>query len=191
MTDDKSKLADETQEALGWTVPTLRTAPTEAQVEAAVENAVVRITEAAIMTLDADEDNTVRLEAFARGIRPDLAALAAAPGRDDVLEHILRQMGENAAQTARDYAREQQSLRDENARLREAGDELRERGFDGEFYVQGDKLDLVFRPGGGSYCGADQVVARMACGETAHWLPSVVAELLNAALNPKEPPHDA
>jgi hypothetical protein len=52
----------------------------------------------------------------------------------------------------------------------------------GEFFVDGDKFDLIFRPDGGSYGGDDKIVARMACGETAYFLPSIVARLLNAAL---------
>jgi hypothetical protein len=54
---------------------------------------------------------------------------------------------------------------------------------DGEFFVDGNKFDLIFRPGGGCYGGGDKIVARMACGETAYWLPSLVARLLNAALS--------
>ena len=49
----------------------------------------------------------------------------------------------------------------------------------GEFFADGDRFDLVFRPGGGSYSGADVIVGRFACGDTAYWLPGFVAELLN------------
>jgi len=61
----------------------------------------------------------------------------------------------------------------------------------GEFYVDGDKFDLIFRPGGGCYAGDDQIVARMACGETAYYLPSVVARLLNNALATHPRPDEA
>jgi hypothetical protein len=53
----------------------------------------------------------------------------------------------------------------------------------GEFFVDGDNFDLIFRPRGGNYGGADKIVARMACGDTAYSLPSVVATLLNDAWN--------
>ena len=54
----------------------------------------------------------------------------------------------------------------------------------GEFFVDGDKFDLIFRPGGGNYGGADKIVARMACGETAYWLPSLIARFLNGQIAP-------
>ena len=68
------------------------------------------------------------------------------------------------------------------ATVQEVGRELRDRISGGEFFVDGDKFDLIFRPGGGNYGGADKVVARMACGDTAYWLPSLIARFLNAAL---------
>jgi hypothetical protein len=70
--------------------------------------------------------------------------------------------------------------------------ELQRRLGDGEFYVNGDTFDLIWRPGPPprNFASLDQIVARMACGETAHWLPSIVAQLLNAALrNPIPTPN--
>lgn len=64
------------------------------------------------------------------------------------------------------------------AALPQAG-EVEEKLGKGEFFVDGDKFDLIFRPGGGNYGGADKIVARMACGDTAYWLPSLVARFLN------------
>ena len=68
-------------------------------------------------------------------------------------------------------------------------DELREalsRIGEGEFYANGDTFDLYFRPGGGSFAGNDKIVAKMACGDTAHYLPSIVARALNAILAKQE-----
>lgn len=65
-------------------------------------------------------------------------------------------------------------------------EQVRDRLGQGEFFVNGDTFDLIFRPGGGSYTGADKIVARMACGETAYWLPAAVATLLNDALGHRQ-----
>jgi hypothetical protein len=74
------------------------------------------------------------------------------------------------------------SQQDREAVLEEAATKLRGKLGEGEFYAQGDRFELIFRPGGGSFAGLDQVVAKMACGETAYWLPGLIARLLNAAL---------
>lgn len=85
-------------------------------------------------------------------------------------------------------SRIEHSTPDRNAVLEKARTKLLTKLGEGEFYAQGDRFDLVFRPGGGSYAGGDIVVAKMACGETAHWLPGLVATLLNTALTTKPKP---
>lgn len=52
----------------------------------------------------------------------------------------------------------------------------------GEFYANGDKFELVFSPGPTSLLNAHIVVGKFACGDTAYWLPGLVAALLNRAL---------
>lgn len=64
--------------------------------------------------------------------------------------------------------------------------ELRAKFGGGEFYVNGDTFDLIFRPAGGSFASSDKIVARMACGESAFILPQIVAGMLNAALEGDE-----
>lgn len=48
----------------------------DSDVEKAINDTLVKITEAAVMCLDADEDDTFRLEAFGRGIEGYLRALS-------------------------------------------------------------------------------------------------------------------
>lgn len=60
----------------------------------AINDLVVRITTAAVMCLDADEDNTVRLAAFERGIVQDIdrfrtAALTTASAEAETEKRVL------------------------------------------------------------------------------------------------------
>lgn len=68
-------------------------------------------------------------------------------------------------------------------KMRELRERLNDAGLgDGEFFVDGDRFDLVFRPGGGNFSSYDKIVARCATGETAYKLPAIIADALNAAL---------
>ena len=67
--------------------------PNRESVEQAVNNCLVRITEAAVMCLDADDDDTTRLEAFGRGIEGYLRNLAFTHPTTDTQSDAVRELG--------------------------------------------------------------------------------------------------
>jgi hypothetical protein len=62
------------------------------------------------------------------------------------------------------------------------GRELHQKIGDGEFYADCSTFKLVFARGSSSSFNDHIVVAKMACGESAYWLPALIAGMLNDAL---------
>ena len=52
---------------------------------------------------------------------------------------------------------------------------------DGDYFVDGDRYHVIFRPGGGSFSGADEIVCSCATGEGALKRATMICDLLIAA----------